>query len=283
MVLWGSLFPMVKLGYGAFGISDVGDILAFAGMRFLVCGAIITLFSLIRNPGSCRMSGKELGGVLLCGVFSIILHYACTYIGLNLTGGSKTAIIKQLGAVFYICFSALFFADDKLNVHKVIGLLLGLGGIIAINTTSQGVSFQWGDLLIIGASFCTVFANVVGKKATQSVEPVAMTGISQLFGGAVLLAVGFVCGGKLTHVVPTTPSQLAVFSVILALSTASYCVWYMVVQKEKLSKLFIIKFSEPLFAAAFSWLLLGENVWQLNYLAAFLLISGGILVANIKK
>lgn len=283
MVLWGSLFPMVKVGYGAFGISSVGDILAFAGMRFLICGVIITLFCLIRNPAACRISCKELGGVLLCGVFSIILHYACTYIGLNLTGGSKTAIIKQLGAVFYICFSALFFADDKLTVHKVIGLLLGLGGIIAINTTSQGVSFQWGDLLIIGASFCTVFANVVGKKATQSVEPVVMTGISQLFGGAVLLAVGLACGGKLTHVVPTTPTQLGVFSVILVLSTASYCVWYMVVQKEKLSRLFIIKFSEPLFAAVFSWLLLGENVWRLNYLVAFLLISGGILVANIRK
>lgn len=274
---------MVKLGYGAFVISSVGDILAFAGMRFLICGVIITLFCLIHNPAACRVSCKELGGVLLCGVFSIILHYACTYIGLNLTGGSKTAIIKQLGAVFYICFSALFFADDKLTVHKVIGLLLGLGGIIAINTTSQGISFHLGDLLVIGASFCTVFANVVGKKATQSVEPVVMTGISQLFGGAVLLAVGIAFGGNLSTVVPKTPEQIGIFSVIVAVSTVSYCFWFMVVQKEKLSKLFIIKFSEPLFAAVFSWLLLGENVWQLNYLAAFLLISGGILVANIKK
>ena len=35
MLLWGLLFSLVKLGYKAFGIESVGDILTFAGFRFL--------------------------------------------------------------------------------------------------------------------------------------------------------------------------------------------------------------------------------------------------------
>ena len=283
MLLWGSLFPMVKLGYSVFGISALGDILAFAGMRFLICGGVITLFCLVKNPAACRISKRELLPVLLCGLFSVILHYAFTYTGLQLTGGSKTAILKQLGAVFYICFSAAFFADDKLTWQKMLGLLLGIGGIVAINTGAGGISFHMGDLLIVAASFCTVFANVAGKRATQTVAPIVMTGVSQLFGGIVLLALGIAFGGKVTAVVPKTTAQIGVFGGIVLASTVSYCLWYAVVQKEKLSKLFIIKFSEPLFAAVFSWLLLKENVWRINYLAAFLLISGGIVLANISK
>lgn len=38
MLLWGTLFPMVKLGYGAYNIVTTGDILFFAGVRFTICG-----------------------------------------------------------------------------------------------------------------------------------------------------------------------------------------------------------------------------------------------------
>ena len=43
MLLWGTLFPMVKLGYGAYNIVTTGDILFFAGVRFTICGALICL------------------------------------------------------------------------------------------------------------------------------------------------------------------------------------------------------------------------------------------------
>ena len=65
--------------------------------------------------------------------------------------------------------------------------------------------------------------------------------------------------------------------------TVSYCVWCGTVKSGELSKLFIIKFAEPIFACIFGALILGENIWQIQYLIAFLLISGGILLSNTKK
>ena len=46
MALWGSLFPMVKLGYGAFDISSgsVPDILMFASYRFIISGLVVSTF-----------------------------------------------------------------------------------------------------------------------------------------------------------------------------------------------------------------------------------------------
>ena len=282
MILWGLLFPTVKLGYRVFAVTSVGDTLAFAGLRFLICGIIITAFAAVRTPSD--FSGLKRGWlqVLLAGLFAIILHYAFTYVGLRTTDGSKTAILKQLGAVFYICFAALFFPEDKLTLSKIGGLILGILGIFAINANTSGFHFQTGDFLILGASFCTVFSNVISKKAFKTVTPIVLTGISQIFGGIILLLVGSAAGGHPLSLIPTTLPQLGVFSMIVTASVVSYCLWFITVQKENLSKLFIIKFSEPLFAAAFSWLLLKENIFRIEYLIAFILISGGILVANIK-
>ena len=283
MLLWGLLFPMVKLSYKLFGVVSIGDILFFAGLRFVICGILILLYSLIRNPKAFRPAKANLFPILLSGVFAIILHYAFTYVGLSLTNGSKTAIIKQLGAVFYIWFAGFFFADDKINAQKVKALILALAGILVINLDSTGIHFYVGDLLIILASFCTVFSNVISKRVFQKVEPIVSTGISQFFGGLVLLVVGSLCGGQIGTFIPTNKQQILVFGGILLASTVSYCSWFLVVQKENLSKLFIVKFSEPLFAALFGALLLGEQVFDWRYLLAFLLISGSIVIANMRR
>lgn len=286
MLLWGLLFPMVKTGYKVFGVgtgmSAVGDILTFAGIRFLVCGVIICIYAAIKNRSSFKPVKSHLFPILISGLFAIILHYACTYIGLNITGGSKTAILKQLGAVFYICFAAVFFPDDKLTPKKLLGLVLGIGGIFAINFNSGSFSFGLGDILIIAASFCTVFANITSKKVFAFVEPIVSTGVSQVFGGGVLLLFGVLMGGDISIFIPNSFLKLIVLSVIILASIISYCLWFITVKKENLSKLFIIKFTEPLFSALFSWLIIGEDIFKWQYALAFVLISLGVCIANHK-
>ncbi len=283
MLLWGLLFPTVKLGYKAFGIEGVGEILSFAGFRFLICGAVITIFALIRNPKCMKPVKANWLKVLLSGLFAIVLHYACTYMGLSMTDGSKTAILKQIGAILFICFSAIFFPNDKMTWGKLVGLILGLCGVLAINTDMTGIRFGIGDILIIAASFCTVIANILSKKVFVSVEPIVSTGISQLSGGLILSVAGLCMGGNIGAFIPKNPQQLLVLGVIITASIISYCLWYINVQHENLSKLFIIKFAEPLFAAVFGWLLLGENIFNIHYAAAFVLISAGIVVANLRS
>ena len=279
MVLWGSLFPMVKLGYRVYDIVTTGDILLFAGIRFTVCGTVICLFSLITDRKSMHLNKSSLAPVLLTGLFAIILHYSFTYTGLSITDSSKTAILKQIGMLFYVCFSFLFFKDDRLTVKKFVAAVMGFAGIVAINAGADGISFNMGDLLITLASFCSVFASVVSKKTVGKVKPVALTGVSQLFGGVVLLGIGMILGGSMDF----SLSYAYVLVYICVASIFSYCIWYTTVQSGDLSNLFIIKFAEPVFACLFGALILGEDILKLRYLVAFLLIAGGIVVCNSKK
>ena len=279
MFLWGSLFPAVKLGYQAYGIVTTGDILFFAGVRFTICGGVICLYSLFRNKESFRPVKQSILPILLSGLFAIILHYSFTYAGLQLTDSSKTAILKQVGTLFYVCFSALFFKDDRLTVKKLAGVILGFVGIIAINISSEGVAFQIGDALIIAASFCTVFSNVISKKVFQKVEPITATGCSQPFGGIVLLSVGKALGGRMTFAINS--SSVIMVYICLA-SIFGYCIWFTIVKNGELSRLFIIKFAEPVFASICGAVLLGEDIFRIQYMIAFILIAAGIYVSQRK-
>lgn len=277
MLLWGTLFPMVKLGYGAYNVVTTGDILLFAGIRFSICGAVICLYTFLRDRNSFRIALPSMIPVLLSGFVAITLHYAFTYSALKLTDSSKTAILKQVGVLFYVCFSSAFFKEDKLTAKKLIGVLLGFAGIVVINASSSGISFNIGDALVIAASFCTVFSNVISKKVFQSVKPITSTGISQLFGGIILLISGILSGGSADFAMN---SSLLVMVYICIASIISYCIWFSVIKKADLSKLFIIKFAEPVFACVFGAMILGEDIFRIQYALAFLLIATGIYISN---
>ena len=277
MLLWGSLYPTVKLGFAVCSVESTADILLFAGLRFAVCGAVICIFAAIKSPASYKCVKGSIAPVLLSGVFAIILHYSFSYLGLSLSDSSRVALLKQIGALLYVCFSFLFIKEDTPSAKKICGAIMGFLGVGALNITAEGFSFSIGDLLILCASFCTVISNVISKRVFAKVEPITATGVSQLFGGVILLAVGSITGGSIRL---TGASAIPVLLYIGVASVISYCIWYGAVKRGELSQLFIVKFSEPVFACIIGAVILGEDILKWQYLAAFLLICGGIVVSN---
>ena len=282
MALWGSLFPMVKIGFSTLGIdsASVPSILLFAGIRFTLCGAVTLGISAAKRDRIGENKGSIISSVLLIGLFSIVLHYAFTYIGLTSTDSSKTALIKQIGSLAYVCAAPLFFKDERITWRKLVGAAVGFLGILAINYTGNGISFSLGDILILLASACTVVSSIINKRVAGKTSAFIITGVSQLSGGVVLIGAALILGGASMSL---SPEGIAAFAYICTASTIAYLLWNYVLRSGSLSKLFIIKFAEPLFACVFGALLLGENIFKLQYLLAFLLISAGILLASKEK
>ena len=120
---------------------------------------------------------------------------------------------------------------------------------------------------------------IISGRSANGSSPFWITGISQLFGGIVLLAAAFASGGNFPQF---STASLGVFAYICTASIAGYTIFYYVQRKIELSRLFIVKFAEPFFACVFGAILLDENIYRFQYLAAFLLISAGICIANRK-
>ena len=278
MMLWGSLFPVVKIGFIAYNIVTIGDILFFAGVRFSICGIIIMIYSYFHDKKSYANVKSEMPLILLSGLFAIILHYTFTYIGLSVADSSKTALLKKVGVLIYVGFSPIFIRSDKFSSQKIAGAILGFFGIVAINSTSGSFSMNMGDWLIIAASFCTVCSNIISKKLFATVNPLSSTGISQFFGGIVLLVAGKAMGGNMSFSL-TLDSFVFVYMCIA--SILGYCLWFWLLKDGELSIMFIIQFAEPVFADIFGALLLGEDIFNIQFVVAFVLIFAGIYISNI--
>ncbi len=278
MLLWGSLFPVVKIGFNTYNIVSVGDILYFAGVRFVICGLVIMIYSYFYDKSSYTNTKSKMALILLSGLFAIILHYTFTYIGLSYADSSKTALLKKVGVLIYVGLSPLFIRSEKFSLPKMLGAVLGFSGIVAMNSTAGSFSMNIGDWLIIAASFCTVFSNIISKKVFATVTPLSATGISQFFGGIVLLAIGIIMGGGMDF---SLNSSSLVFAYMCVASILGYCLWFWLLKDGELSKMFIIQFAEPIFAAIFGAILLGEDIFSMQFLIAFILIFTGICISNI--
>lgn len=282
MLLWGSLYPGVKLGYRYLEINtaSVPDIMMFAGNRFLVCGTIITLLTLGRGDRLNTNIKASVWPVISMGLTGVVLHYVLNYTSLTMTESGRAAILKSVGPLMYICLSFLFMRDEKFSVKKLIGAALGFAGIAAMNADAQGgLSIRLGDILMIGASLAGILSNISGKKAMACNSPFVVTGVSQLFGGVVLTLMALMLGAQTMKL---SPAGLLVFAYICFASIVAYLIWYRIMKLIPLSEMYLIKFCEPIFACIFGAICFGENIFTIQYLLAFLLICGGITIGQSK-
>lgn len=280
MLCWGSLYPTVKLGYEKFEINTAyyPNLVFFAGVRFTVSGALIVLLLGVKNKTVPTVkTKKEWLGIALVALFSVMLNYSLAFYGLSIVASSKTALLKQAGALIFIVISALLFKEDKMTIGKAIGAVLGLGSIIILNVNQLGFSLGFGETVIVVSSFCTVTASVICKKMLKGTDSIVITGYSQLFGGLVLLAIGLACGGEMRL---AQGGDYLLFGYMVVATCASYMIWYTIVQRYELSKLFITKLSEPVFAAIIGAIILKEDLLQWHYIGAFLCIATAVVISN---
>ena len=288
MALWGSLYAVVKFEFRSFGFNSAEntfDILLFAGLRFLISGFLLFVGSVIfyrkQKPLVPIFTNKKrIIALVLVSLFAFALHYAFLYLGLRSVDSGKSSLIKQCGVIIFICFSFLFFKDDKFSVFKIIGAILGIGSIVIINLESlKEFSFSFDKVFIIIASFCLVTANVSYKKLSSDANPLIFISIAMFTGGLLLTIVGFAFGGKIPPL--NIKTGLLLIYIIVA-TIVSYGIWYSIVNRAELSKLFIIKMVEPLFAVLVS-LMIPELNTSLGYevFISFALITLAIVVSNI--
>ena len=135
---------------------------------------------------------------------------------------------------------------------------------------TDAIEDDWGQKIL----------NEVAKDNVADTSPLWNVGISQLIGGAILLVAGLCMGGGIPEF---NLKSILVFTYICSASIIAYVLFNWVQKYSKNSTLLIIKFAEPLCACIFGAILLGEDIFKLQYLIAFVLISLGIFLGSKKE
>lgn len=278
--LWGSAFPCVKIGYELFHIEGAGSQILFAGYRFFMAGMFTFLLGCALKKRIITMKISSVPYVFGQGLLQTTIQYICFYIGLAHTTGAKGAVINASNTFFSIIAAHFLMKSEKLTARKVIGCLVGFVGIIIINLEPGAWSsgFSWlGEGMVLVCAFSYGMSSVTLKMISDREEPVTITAYQLLFGGAVLIAIGAITGGKVQGFNMQSTLLLLYMSL---LSTVAFSIWAELLKYNSVGKVAIFGFSIPIFGVALSAVFLGEQMASVKNLAALVCVSIGIIIIN---
>lgn len=284
--LWGSAFPFVKIGYQMLGISSqaINSQILFAGTRFTLAGILTIII------GSClskRMLLPSKGSwlkIMNLSLFQTVLQYVFFYIGLSHTTGVKASIVVGVNVFVALLIASVVFHQEKLTRKKLIGCIIGFIGVIIINLNKGGFRT---DIRLIGEGFvffstvAYAFSSVILKQYAKKENTVMLSGYQFIIGGIVMMAVGFVMGGKLENYNGQT---IGILIYLAAVSAIAYTLWGILLKYNSISKVAVYGFMTPVFGVILSAIMLEEKQFiGMKCLISLILVSVGIYIVNYNK
>ena len=279
--LWGCAFPCLKLGYEWLEITTVGGQILFAGYRFTLAGIAVFVAGCIMRREIIRIPKGMIGATVGIGFVQTTLEYLFFYIGLANLTGSEGAITNAMSTFVAILMAHFLVKGDRITARKFIGCLIGFGGVVITNTGGITAGFSLmgeGMMLLAAASYGA--GSVLTKMVSHKIDPVVLTAYQLTFGGAILIVIGLLSGGR---VGAFDGASLLLFMYMVFISAVAFGLWTALLKYNKVSQITVFNFSIPLFGVLLSALFLGENVMSPALVIALILVSLGIGLANTGK
>ena len=281
-LLWGSAYPAIKNGYELFHIADddIPGKLVFAGYRFAFAGLLLLVLAVLSGRSIGRFQRGQLVQLTTLGIFQTSLQYVFFYIGLAYTTGVKGSIMNATSTFFSVLLAHYLYQNDKLNINKLIGCILGFAGVMVVNINSNGMNIGFtllGDGFVVIAAFILSASTIYGKRISQTMDPTVMTGYQLAIGGIVLTISGYCTGWTL--IIPDWKAVLMLGYLIL-LSSVAFSLWSQLLKYNRVGMVAPFNFLIPVSGTLLSALFLNESILEWKYFFALVLVCSGIWLVN---
>ncbi len=286
-IVWGWAYPLIKLGFEEFGISQdmTGSKMLFAGIRFCLSGLIILSIAGFTGRkfalNEAYTERKRFSSWLYILAFTLLnttLHYAFFYVGLSHSQGARAAILNSMSVFTVVILACILFRSDKMTLRKLIGCIIGFIGILTLNLGGEesGKFTLMGDGMIILNALCGAFASLMTRGLNKRIDVFLGTGIGLALGGALLIIPGLLMGGSLPNI---TLWGCIILLMLIGISTIGFTLYNKLLTCNPVGKVAIYNSLIPVVGAVTSCLCLGETFYW-KYLVAGLLATTGIYIIN---
>ncbi len=277
-LLWGSAYPAIKNGYALFAIApdDIAAKMVFAGYRFAFAGLLLLVMAALGKREVFNLNWPRLRQVTTLGLTQTSIQYAFFYIGLANTTGVKGSIMNATGTFFSVLMAHFIYHNDRLSRNKVLGCLIGFAGVMVVNFNRELLDFHFtllGEGFVVIAAFVLSAGTIYGKKISQTMDSVVLTGYQLAIGGVALVVVGYALGGSLTGF---TLQSSALLLYLVLLSSAAFALWTILLKYNRVGLVTVFNFLVPVFGAVLSAIFLGETILEWKNVVALALVCSGI-------
>lgn len=253
VILWASAFAVGKIA-----LADCPPFL-FLAARFLAAGVLMIGLA-VATGIRWTLSKRDVLVFAVLGVASQATFLGIGFIGLKTVSSGMAALILSANPIVAAVL-AVFLLGERMTWRKLLGLLLGLGGVAFIvkSRLTLGTDQLGGILLIVLALLAFVGGTILFKLFAPKDGFWIGNGVQSLASGAAMVpfAVGF---ESVRDVVPTW-SLIAAFAYsVVIVSVFAYILWFRILTVSGATAASSYHFLIPPLGMLFGWLLLGEHV-----------------------
>lgn len=289
--LWGSAFPVIKLGYEAFGISnsDMFTQILFAGIRFVLAGILVVIIGSIPKRRIIVPQRASYSKVFKLSLLQTVAQYVFFYIGLARTTGVRASIVEGTNVFVAIIVAAIIFRQESLTTKKLVGCIVGFLGVVIVNLTgsvSTSGNFLFGDLLVFLSTVAYALSSVLLKEYSKAEDPVVLSGYQFIIGGLVMIAAGVALGGRISFVsnevvTINTGRAIGILFYLACVSAVAYSLWGILMKHNPISRVAVFGFMNPVCGVILSAVLLDEGSGLgFIHIISLALVCAGIYIVN---
>jgi drug/metabolite transporter (DMT)-like permease len=271
-LFWGASFLAIRVV-----VAEVPPIFA-AGVRFFLAGLLLVLFGLARRLPQPR--GIEWRNLILVALILFVGDYALLFwIEQKLPSGLAAVTAATIPAQIFL-FEWLWIRRVRMTSTTGLGLLLGLGGVIALSlppdffVNREGLNryVLFGILAATFWAFGTVLSTRLAMPASRPVS----AGWQMTVGGLALLVLSGAAQewGRVSLAAFTPKVLLSMAYLILFASLLAFSAYVYLLHREPAGRVASYAYVNPVLALILGAILAGETLSRHQYVACGVIIAG---------
>ena len=269
VVFWGSAFSVVKVGL------EYSPPMLFAGLRTLLGGFAMLLVAAVW--GGSPYLKRDWPVFLLLAAFNVVFFIGFQTLAiLNLPSGTA-AVLVYLQPIL-VGFLAWLILGEPLSAAKIIGLVLGFSGIVAVSTGSlSGNISPVGVALGAGSAFFWAMGTVFFKRYEARISTMWAVALPFVIGGVTLVAFSFAIE-PWSEVSLTGTLFVSLAYVALVGIAAAWLLWFGLIRAGEASRVAAYVFFVPLVGIVIGAIFLDEQLTPSLLVGTALIVCGIYLV-----
>jgi len=277
-ILWGTMGILAKLSFEYMILPETLIALRLV-ISFTTLLVVLTLF----DKASLKIRKIDILIFLIFGVFAIAFQRIAYFYAVNLTTATMAALLFYTYPVF-VTLSASFLIKEKITSGTLLAISLAFSGVALVVRVYDPSSLDVNLLGIISgllSSFFFTFYFMMTKKLRNTYTGWTLT----LYGDGIgALTLTPIISLSLPQIVEfPLELWLLIFTIAWIPSLLAYLLYSYALKYVKASKGSILSVVEPLSAAVFSTILLGENLERPQVIGIALALTGVVMLFRMSK
>jgi drug/metabolite transporter (DMT)-like permease len=272
-LMWGSSYLFIKIG-----VETLSPFTLVAAR--LAVGAILLAAVLAVSSQRLPRSRRTYGHLAMMAVLNIVIPFSLITWGEQSIDSALASILNASVPLFTIVLAAIYLTDEPITSNRILGLLVGFGGVVVLTSpslTGSGGSLP-GELAMIGSSIAYAAGNVYARRYVRGLHPM-ITSFFQVF-FALLATVALALVFERPFAVSVQPSTIvSVLWLGIFGSALAYLAFFRLHARWGSTRSSLIAYTLPVVGILLGFIVLNEAI-DGRVLAGTALIIGGVALVN---